>query len=399
MMSELEGSKPRPLRIGVITAIPTPYRDPFLNVVAASEGVELEVIFCASQKGDRPWTRTWEQNYVTHYPKCYNLASRFGVAASVYWNPGIRRIVKDGNYDGLIVGGYNHLTMLWAIWYARRNGIPYFLASESYLAQRRSSWRVWFKQALVRSVVSHARLGLPTGDLASEYLIHYGAKAENLCQVPNIPDVETLGRQATELAQSREQIREELGIRQRRAILFVGRFITMKGGHHLLEAFAELGDSVDTELIFLGDGPKRAEWEAIARKRLAPERYQFLGFQNPEALPRWFAAADMMVLPSTNETWSVVVIEALASGLPVVVTDRVGCYANAVRPDTVGEVVRAGDEGALRDGIQKMLRDLPTHADVTAAWSENRPNFEYRVVADRLIAAIQKACSPSQQGS
>ena len=58
--------------------------------------------------------------------------------------------------------GYNHFTMLWAMWFARRKGIPYFLSSESYLQQRRSWWKPLIKDWLVRRIVSHARGNLPT---------------------------------------------------------------------------------------------------------------------------------------------------------------------------------------------------------------------------------------------
>jgi glycosyltransferase involved in cell wall biosynthesis len=388
-MNRLDATKPRSLRIGVVTAIPTPYRDPFWNVVSGYEGVDLELIYCAKNKGDRPWKVSWEQNYRAHYPKAFNLASKFGKSASLYWNPEIRSILKGSKFDGLIIGGYNHLTMLWAISYARQHRIPYFLASESYLGQGRAKWKHLIKSWFVRLIVTRAKGCFPTGDLASDYLLHYGANRKQLCAVPNIPDVKSFYQMAQSLSAERSSIRTELRL-QKRSILFIGRFIAMKGGHFLIKAFERIAESIDAQLVMLGDGPKRNEWESLVQELGLKDRVRFEGFQAPESLPKWFAAADLMCLPSTNETWSVVVLEALASGLPVVVTDRVGCYPNAVVNETVGKVVSAGSVESLESGLRSQLAKSVPHCDVHKAWEETRESFSYEVVANRLVEFLRE---------
>ena len=383
----------RPIRIAVLTAIPTPYRDPFWNVMAENPGIELEVIYCAKQKGDRPWDLAWEQNYTVHYPESINYARRWGPAASLYWNPQTRGILRAGQFDGIIVGGYNHPTMLWAIGYARRHKIPYFLASESYLQQKRSSWKHLIKSWLVRSIVKNARGCLPTGTLAAEYLIHYGAKEERLCHVPNVPDVVALFQTARELQPRREAIRDRLGLRGK-TVLFIGRFIPMKGGDLLIRAFREMHHEFDAELVMLGDGPMRKAWESLAEAEGLAAFVRFAGFQAPEALPEWFAAADLMCLPSNNETWSVVVLEALSSGLPVVITDRVGVYANAVTDERVGKVVRANDLEALKSGMRAQLNESVDRETMFEAWSATRTEFSYAQVATKLCNTLLEWCQP-----
>ncbi len=382
------------LRIAVITAIPTPYRDPFWNVINKLPEIDIEVIYCARQKGDRPWSISWEQNYVAHYPKSLNIAKKLGPAASVYWNPDIRTILSSGRYDGIIIGGYNHPSMLWAIWFARRHKIPYFLASESYLGQKRSGWKQLLKHRLVRSIVTKAKGCFPTGKLASEYLIHYGAHPDRLCLLPNIPDVDRFYQDARRLSRDRANIRERLGIKKR-CIIFVGRFIEMKGGHFLIRAFKEIVETTEpnsVELVMLGDGPKRADWESIVAEEDLSDLVRFPGFQAPEALPEWFAAADVLCLPSTNETWSVVVLEALSSGLPVVITNRVGCYANAITGDRVGQVVDAGQVESLVDGLKKQLALDLSREEMFTTWKATRESFSYATVAKRTSKALLDWC-------
>ena len=380
-----------PLRIAVVTVIPTPYRDPFWRVFERNEEVELTVFYCAGGKKDRPWTVDWGQPNHACYLKGYNLAAAFGAATSLYWNPEIRKRLREKPYDGIIVAGYNHFTMLWAMWFARRKGIPYFLSSESYLQQRRSWWKPLIKDWLVRRIVSHARGNLPTGKLASEYLLHYGAHPERLCPVPNIPDVDQFQECAKTLLPQRVRLRKERGL-EKPSILFVGRFIPMKGGHLLIKAFSRLTRDLDAQLIMLGDGPERTAWQKLATSEGINDRIQFPGFVSPQSIPAWFASVDLMCLPSTNETWSVVVLEALASGLPVVITDRVGCYPNVISRAEVGEVVAAGEIGALYLGLKCQLEKEISRKEMFRLWKETRREFEYGVVASRLRGFLQQWC-------
>ena len=145
--------------------------------------MELDVYYCAPKKADRPWELTWEFHYNAIHLPSINLAKQFGAASSCYWNRGVIKRFREGQYDAFVVCGYNHLTMLATFAYAQRANIPYFLSSEAYLKQRRKKWRVWIKDKLVRWIVTHAAGNMPTGTLASEYLIHYGADPEKLTPV------------------------------------------------------------------------------------------------------------------------------------------------------------------------------------------------------------------------
>lgn len=370
------------LRIGVVTAIPTPYRDPFWEVFSQQAGIELEVIYCARSKGDRPWDISWSQNFCTHYPKSYNFARKFGEAASLYWNPELPELLRSQRYDALLIGGYNHLTLLWSIVWSKVSKTPYYLMSESYLEQSRATWKKVFKEWFVRFIVKNAQGGLPTGTLAAEYLVHYGANPEAICHVPNVPDVEAFQKKSAELVNRRVLLRRELGL-NRFTILFVGRFIPMKGGDLLIRAFAAVHKQLDAELVMLGDGPERITWERLAQALGVEAQVKFLGFQQPDQITSWFSVADLMCLPSKNETWSVVVLEALASNLPVLITDRVGCYRDAVN-DEVGTVVRANSVDALEEGLMDAVRNKRSREFVSENWAMRRRKFRYEAIASEL---------------
>src|SRR5262249_27029363 len=126
------------------------------------------------------------------------------------------------------------------------------------------------------------------------------------------------------------RLRTELGLNDGRpVILFASKLIARKHGDDLLHAYARLADP-KPHLLFVGDGEQRAGWTHLAQSHgLSAAR--FLGFRNQTELPAFYALADIFVLPSVDETWGLVVNEAMNAGCAIVVSDRVGSGADLVK--------------------------------------------------------------------
>ena len=102
----------------------------------------------------------------------------------------------------------------------------------------------------------------------------------------------------------------------------------------------------------VGDGPLRASMEQIVAGAGSPIR--FAGFLNQTEMPRAYAASDALVLPSDGgETWGLVVNEAMASGLPAVVSDQVGCGPDLVLPAKTGETFPCGAVSELARTVER----------------------------------------------
>lgn len=395
MMTKIETET---LRIAVITPIPTPYRDPYWDTVARRKDVELEVFYCAAGKADRPWSADWERNYQWDVLPGINLLAWRGSGASLYFNPSVIERLRAGGFDAVIIGGYNHLTMLQAIRHCIKQKIPYFLMCESHLEKRRSSWRTITKRRLVSWAVDNAAGGFPTGTLAQEYLEHYGAKKGTLAHLPNAPDVEGIRKAALISRNERKRTRQALGIVDQPLILFAGRLISKKGAHLLIEAVAELAQFPVVDLLILGDGPERSDLEQLTRDVDLSERVHFTGFVAPAEMSKWYAAADLFVLPS-EETWGVVVSEALAAGLPVIVSDQVGCYPDIINDHKVGSVVPSGDISALTESIRDNLLN-PLDVDrLYEAWKPVYQRMLYRNLAASMIKHIRLCSKNAANGS
>lgn len=142
-----------------------------------------------------------------------------------------------------------------------------------------------------------------------------------------------------------------------RRALFVGRLDAVKGVRLLLQAVAGLrADWPDLTLTLIGDGPERAALEAQAATPALSGAVRFAGLQGADAVAAALAEHDMLVLPSFAEGVPMVLMEALASRLPVVAT-QVGGVAELVRDGERGLLVPPGDAEALADAMARLLAD------------------------------------------
>ncbi len=161
------------------------------------------------------------------------------------------------------------------------------------------------------------------------------------------------------------------GVASGPTMLYVGRISREKNLHLLADAYASLRRELpEMKLVVVGDGPYRAEMEA----RLSGTGAVFTGVLQGEDLAACFASADVFVFPSSTDTFGNVVLEAQASGLPVIVTDRGGPCENML-PDRTGLVVRADDAATLAGAMRRLARDADERARMAAearAYTEPR---------------------------
>lgn len=138
-------------------------------------------------------------------------------------------------------------------------------------------------------------------------------------------------------------------------LLTVGRMASVKGMPILLEAIKQLQkDHPDLKLMVVGDGPERADFERRAKQLGISDQVEFVGYQSQAEVRERLAEADVFVLPSFAEGVPVVLMEAMAAGVPVVTT-RIAGVAELVDHDHSGLLVPPGDTHALANAIDTLL--------------------------------------------
>jgi glycosyltransferase involved in cell wall biosynthesis len=181
---------------------------------------------------------------------------------------------------------------------------------------------------------------------------------------------------------SRDAVRQELGIGNDRMILTVARFTEQKRHITLLNALpALLAACPDVRLAWVGNGPLEDELRRSAAKLGVADRILFLGRRTD--VPDLMAAADLFCLPSFFEGHPLVVLEAMAAGLPVVATRSLGT-TEAVRNGETGLLVPVDNAPVLAHAIARILNDESLAARFKAA---GRHAVHHKFSATRMASA------------
>ena len=230
--------------------------------------------------------------------------------------------------------------------------MPYVLVVESHDEGPRPGWRRQVKGAVVPRVVEGASGVLVTGTLARRSMVARGAPPERVRVFANTIDVEEFGEQADRLASSRHELRSELGAGPDDVVvLSVARLAPEKGLDVLIHAVAEAEDP-RLLLVLAGDGPERERLEDLAGVRGV--RLTLAGDRDWERIVEVYVAADVFALLSEREPWAVVVNEAAACGLPLVLSDRVGAAHDLLRDGENGFLVDAGRRRRERPALSEI---------------------------------------------
>ncbi len=168
-------------------------------------------------------------------------------------------------------------------------------------------------------------------------------------------------------------------------ILFVGRFEERKGLIHLLKAYHRLRKrKVDARLLVIGDGPKRREYKRYVGLRGIRD-VEFLGRVSDEEKVRYFASADIYCAPNTGqESFGIVLLEAMAAGVPIVASDIHG-FKRVVERNVQGILVEPRNPRALAAALYTLARDPELRHDMGEAGRERAPEFSWDRVTERIV--------------
>ena len=357
----------KPLRLAVLLHHPIHYHAPLMRELAADREIELQVYFCFDhgvrrrRDGEFGVEYSWDIPLLDGYRHAFlkNWSPRPSTAPITgVFNPGIWRELRRGRFDALLVHGYVSPTVWLAILAARSCGIPVLMRGESTLLYGRSPWIRVTKKVFLRALFANVDSFLCIGTRNREFYESFGVPGRRTALVPYSVDNESFFRVQREDQELRARTRQALAIPDDAcAIVFVGKLITRKRPTDLLAAYENVAkDHRNAHLIFVGDGAQRGELEQYAASN-GLDRVHFVGFQNRTQISRFYAAADVFVLPSQHDPWGLVVNEAMCFGLPVIATTLVGCTPDLISHGENGFVYDVGDIPTLASHLRTLLAD------------------------------------------
>jgi glycosyltransferase involved in cell wall biosynthesis len=352
--------------LAIVVSHPIQYYAPWFAYLTAHGGARIKVFYLwdlgVHPRIDRGFERevVWDLHLLSGYDHCFVANEAWDPGTHHFRglnNPGLTEALSAWRPDAILLFGYCYFSHLRIILSRRLRHIPMLFRGDSHLlAERDGPLYRSGKRLLRRLVFRRFSAFLNVGSANADYFREHGVKGERIFFAPHAVDNDRFFARRFRAQEEAGSWRRELGIPEaNRVILFAGKFERKKGPVDLLRAFLEAGIPATT-LLFVGEGPLESELRHLAggddRVRLAP-------FQNQTAMPRTYAAADLIVLPSCapDESWGLVINEALCCDKPVVVSDQVGCHPDLVRPGRNGLVFRAGDRRALTAALREAFAD------------------------------------------
>jgi len=263
-----------------------------------------------------------------HYPDKAELRRSFSSA------------LEQTKPDVVAVNGWNNFGSVIAANCCLRRGIPMVVMSES---SRQDEPRTSWKEAIKRRIVGLYSAALVGGEPHVEYLAELGMPRERIFSGYDVVDNQYFRQKAEEVRSQRSEIIQKYALPEN-YFLASARFIEKKNLTRLIRAYAEYRDRLQGtgvtdpgynrgtpwDLVVLGDGPLRETLNSQLSTLNLNEHVHLPGFKQYDELPIYYALANAFVHASTSEQWGLVVNEAIASGLPVIVSDRCGCAPELV---------------------------------------------------------------------
>lgn len=398
------------LKMGVLATHPIQYHAPLFRELAGREGVDLSVYFCHKPTPEEQGQGfgvafEWDVDLLGGYRHEFmsNRARHPTQGFLGYDTPEIGDIIARERFDFFIVHGWNKKACWQAFRACWRNGTPLGVRSDSQLPRPGSSAASHGSgqglKAAIKDMVYPGFIGrfdycLPYGQRSSEYFQYFGGK--QIVVAPHFVDNEFFSSQAKQAQPHRNEFRNRWQIPQDACcFLFCGKFQALKKRPlDVLQAFRRLKTTVTegtlpVHLLMVGDGEMKRqaeEWSVANGLQVG-----FPGFLNQHEIVQAYAACDCLVLASADsETWGLVVNEAMACGLPAIVSDACGCVPDLIVEGVTGHSYPCGDIEALTRRMQMIAHQHASSELMSLAIKQHIAGFDARTAADKLIGALSQ---------
>ena len=388
--------------LAILTTHPIQYQVPIWKGLAARGNIPFTVFYMSDQgleaRFDPGFSKSlsWDIDLLGGY-ECEFLDTYKRQQLNSFWDLRLKRGFGNAlcrmGADVLWIQGWQVAAYWQAVFEAQRAGVRVWLRGDTNARSNAGGTGQQLKRLLLRQLLRRADRLLYVGDANRQFYLAQGIAEGRLAPAPHCVDNARFIAAAAAARSERNQIRKEWRIPvEAFCFLFAGKFLAKKRPSDIILATKSLRDKFRTReihLLWVGTGnlgrdlrqtchvcfDAEGEECVIAPNDRHRPNASFVGFLNQSEISRAYVAADCLVLPSdAKETWGLVVNEAMASGLPCIVSDACGCGEDLVKPIRPDLCYPVGDVNALecamaaaitRTPIPELLRAHISKYDVT----------------------------------
>lgn len=337
---------------------PIQYRSPLFVELARGLKNFKVYFFDRIYSADRFWFN--EPGTVPHQrwdlPLTEGFESKFLEVSSIgLWkfNFVVRNLLRASRPSAVLMYGYA-LPENWIVWWwCRRLKIPIIFIGETF-----SFGRPWVRRAAKRLFLPiffrriEKIVSLSDKNLAF-YRQHLRLPESKVVTSKFAVNVKFFQLPSGEASSTRARVRTELGIPLNAfVILFVGRLFYRKRPWDILQIHKLISRHRDVHTVLIGNGQLEESLRVAAAAEIS---IRLVGFKDQSETRDYYHASDVLVVPSEFETWSAVVSEAFAAGIPAVVTDQCGVAGDLVLDGQTGYIFRVGDISAAAKRIEELM--------------------------------------------
>lgn len=387
-------------RIAFVNTHPIQYFAPLYAYLTRNCGLETTGLYLSdfSLKGGRDpgfgRAVTWDVNLLDGYEARFvggekaskrRIGGFFSMVAPQLWGE-----IRRGRFDAVIIHGHNLAAHHVAQAACLSAGIPAFTRGDAHLKLTRPGWKAALRKPLLKAHYLGISAFLAIGSANAAYYRSMGIPEDRIFLVPYTVDNARFIEAGEAVRGDRAAMRAKLCMDpDLPAIIYASKFDRRKRPDDLLAAYAKLrGEGVAAQLALVGTGALEAQLKARVAEQAIPD-VVFPGFVNQAELPAVYAASDVFVLPSVNEPWGLVVNEAMCAGLPIVLSEEIGCADDLVQDGVNGATFTGGDVGGLAAALRPILTDPELRAAQGRASLDRIRRWSYAECGAGIRAAIE----------
>ena len=281
-------------------------------------------------------------------------------------------ILQLKKYDFIEINGYSDCLRFFLIQYAKFNKIPYAIETDTQLSIPNNLIKRLLKNIYLKYIFHGKNAYGFAGGKRQKYLFeYYGMLKDNIHVLPMTVDL----KQFLSVAKKHDKnyYKEKYGFKNKRVILYVGRFESVKNISLLLSAFHEINKkNPDVYCLLIGKGTLKSKLEQQCKEQKINNVY-FEDYKLMPDLAEYYCLADVFVLPSDFEPWGLVVNESLACFTPVIASDKVGSVDDLIQSGVNGDVFEAGNVKELIEKLNFWLNHRTCEEDfnINERWNHS----------------------------
>lgn len=358
----------------IITNIPAPYRVDFFDYLQKNyTDYRFTIIYSSKNEDNRSWKvdETKMNNCVFLDSKTIKIKKRYDTKyIHIPW--GVSKVLDKIKPD-VVVGSEYNPTIIQAVAYCKRKKIPYVSWTDGTLFSERN---INFVQKFLRKyVISRADAYIGSSTKSKEAQIFYGADEEK-CHISFLAvDVE-------------KYIQKPQG-QGKGKILCVGSLIERKGVDLLFNALANVESAFN--LYLAGSGNEKDNLARLAKELNIENQVHFLGQLSREELLKHYADSDLFVLPTREDCFALVILEAMCSELPIVCSKYADGAYDLIEEGKNGFVADPYDTKAFAEKIEKLLKDEELCEAMRNQSKEVLDKFRFANISKGYMKAIEES--------